>query len=367
MSRQDPKGYYALLGVSPNASASDIKTTFHQYAKQLHPDHNKTPNAARDFQRFNEAYEILITPETRAQYDTLGTEISYSTPKNGQIPREEPVEPLVCSLCQKVTAQPRYVIFYNVKSFLIMTYRTPVQGIFCRSCADEKAFRSTVTTWLLGWWGFPWGIIYSIHAIINNLSGGSQPKDVNARLLSYQAFAFATQGKYDLARSVGMDALDLSRKSDSIASDLKRRFGGESNEILELQTILINFLQSVDNGKPINRLQNTWAILSGSFYIQLALIVTAIVVAFNFIPLNSQNVSLRNPQPQLTFPTKPTYVRPKVADNGSPFPENSDYIDGYPGQTHTLLYISIRLDFNQFIASALIKKFLLRMSSFTLV
>ena len=336
MNRQDTKGYYALLGVYPNASASDIKTAFRERAKQLHPDYNNSPNAAREFQRLNEANEILINPETRAQHDTLGVEIPDYEAHSVQTPGEEslePLEPLVCSVCQRVTAQPQYVIFYNVKSFFVMTIRTPVQGVYCRSCADEKAFRSTVITWLLGWWGFPWGIIYSTHAIVNNLLGGSKPKDVNARLLSYQAYVFVTQGKYDLARAVGADALNLLRKLDSgIASNLKSVFGGKPNsESTSLQMIVADLLQALDNGKPINRLQDTWALLRGSFYLQLALIVTAIVMAFNFLPLNSesspQNSSLAKTQPKLIPSTKPAYVRPELADNGTPFPADSGYID----------------------------------------
>lgn len=332
MSRQDPKGYYALLGVSSNASASDIKTAFRQRAKQLHPDHNNSPNAAREFQRLNEAYEILINPETRAAYDISGVEIpQYET--HGEEPLE-PQEPLVCSMCQKVTAQPRYVIFYNVKSFFVVTIRTPVQGVFCRSCADEKALRSTVITWLLGWWGFPWGIVYSTHAIINNLLGGSKPKDVNARLLSYQAYVFATQGKYDLARAVGADALDLSRSSKSTS----------------LQILLVSLLQALDNGKPINRLQDTWALLSRGFYLQIALIVAAIVTTLNFLPPNlessTQSSSPTTTQPKSSASVKPAYVRPGLADNGTPFPVNSGYVDGYP-YAFTDGYSNITIDNTQ--------------------
>jgi len=39
--------------------------------------------------------------------------------------------------------------------------------------------------------------------------GGHKPSEINARLLTYQAYVFATQGKPDLARAVGVDALNL--------------------------------------------------------------------------------------------------------------------------------------------------------------
>ena len=277
MSRQDPKGYYALLGVIPTASASKIKAAFRQRAKQIHPDRNSSPYAAQEFQRLNEAYSIVIVPETRAQYDTSGVEVPQY---QSQTFNKEPLEPLTCSLCQKVTAQPRYVIFYNVKSLLVMTIRTPVQGIFCRNCADETALRSTIVTWILGWWGFPWGIVFSIQAITHNLLGGSKPNDVNARLLTYQAYVFATQGKFDLARAVGTDALDLSH---------------------EIKPVIDDLLRVTNTGKPIERLTKNWSLLSRAFYLQFGIIAAAITITCSFLPYSSESPTEKLPSPKTTL------------------------------------------------------------------
>src|SRR5215204_6852032 len=69
MSKADPKGYYACLGVEPWASADHIRAAFHACAKLYHPDHNPSPQAKAHFQAINEAYRTLSNPTTRRAYD----------------------------------------------------------------------------------------------------------------------------------------------------------------------------------------------------------------------------------------------------------------------------------------------------------
>ncbi|XP_065159523.1 protein tumorous imaginal discs, mitochondrial isoform X2 [Atheta coriaria] len=66
------KDYYETLGVSRNASASEIKKAYYKLAKKYHPDVNKDPNAAKTFQAVSEAYEILGDDTKRKQFDTYG-------------------------------------------------------------------------------------------------------------------------------------------------------------------------------------------------------------------------------------------------------------------------------------------------------
>jgi hypothetical protein len=63
------KGYYALLGVSPTASANEVKASYRRLAKQLHPDINTDPGAAALLKAVNEAYAVLSNTERRAEYD----------------------------------------------------------------------------------------------------------------------------------------------------------------------------------------------------------------------------------------------------------------------------------------------------------
>ena len=64
------KDYYKTLGVSPVASALQIKKSFRQLALQHHPDRN-AGNALSEarFREIQEAYEILSDPAKREEYN----------------------------------------------------------------------------------------------------------------------------------------------------------------------------------------------------------------------------------------------------------------------------------------------------------
>ncbi len=65
--------YYALLGLAPGASASDVKRAYRRLSRRYHPGINPGDHAAAAlFRRITEAYETLIDSERRRQYDTAG-------------------------------------------------------------------------------------------------------------------------------------------------------------------------------------------------------------------------------------------------------------------------------------------------------
>lgn len=64
--------YYDLLGISKDASDSDIKRAYRKMSKKYHPDINKEPGAEAKFKEINEAYETLSDGQKRAAYDQYG-------------------------------------------------------------------------------------------------------------------------------------------------------------------------------------------------------------------------------------------------------------------------------------------------------
>lgn len=69
------RDYYELLGVSQDASESEIKTAYRKLAFKYHPDRNQDdPEAEAKFKEAAEAYEVLGNAEKRQTYDRFGHE-----------------------------------------------------------------------------------------------------------------------------------------------------------------------------------------------------------------------------------------------------------------------------------------------------
>jgi curved DNA-binding protein CbpA len=76
--------YYALLGVTPDATPAQIKSAYRKLAKQYHPDVNISSDAAEKFREVTEAYDTLTDPNRRRRYDRLhGTRTGTGTGTSG--------------------------------------------------------------------------------------------------------------------------------------------------------------------------------------------------------------------------------------------------------------------------------------------
>lgn len=65
--------FYNILGVSKNASDSEIKKAYRKLAIKYHPDKNPDDTKAEEkFKQAAEAYEVLGNKEKRAKYDQFG-------------------------------------------------------------------------------------------------------------------------------------------------------------------------------------------------------------------------------------------------------------------------------------------------------
>lgn len=68
----DPLGYYAALGVAPDATDHEIQRAYRREAKRWHPDRSSAPEAARRMAAINEAFAVLGDAVKRDAYDRGG-------------------------------------------------------------------------------------------------------------------------------------------------------------------------------------------------------------------------------------------------------------------------------------------------------
>ena len=94
---------------------------------------------------------------------------------------------LPCPICGDTLTRLNGTVSHTVKSFIIFTSYGTEPTIACPSCLDEKNNNAIVSTALLGWWGFPWGLLKTPLYIYRNIKAKTQNKvdHSNDTLLSY--------------------------------------------------------------------------------------------------------------------------------------------------------------------------------------
>ena len=75
----------------------------------------------------------------------------------------------------------RFVVYHYCISIVVLTFRRGTDVYFVRAGESrvKKGMPWTLLTLVAGWWGIPFGPIFSIMSLVTNFKGG---KDVTAEL-----------------------------------------------------------------------------------------------------------------------------------------------------------------------------------------
>ncbi len=85
-------------------------------------------------------------------------------------------------LKQKVAAGAKFVYFEYTVSIVVATFKRPTDIYFidAHESAAKHSWHLSTLTGIMGWWGIPWGPIYTIGTFVTNFGGG---KDVTAEVM----------------------------------------------------------------------------------------------------------------------------------------------------------------------------------------
>jgi hypothetical protein len=94
----------------------------------------------------------------------------------------------------ELAAGGRFVFYEYCISFVLVTLRRPT-SIYLLRAGERGVVRGlpfVVLSLLLGWWGLPWGLIYTPMAIFTNLGGG---REVTREVRHFLTTAAVEQGE----------------------------------------------------------------------------------------------------------------------------------------------------------------------------
>jgi molecular chaperone DnaJ len=96
------KNFYEVLNLTPDASASQVKSSYRRLAKRYHPDLNPSdPKTTDKFREVQSAYDVLSDPVKREAYDAtlpakqVYRKRSYGRPSYYYRPKPRPQRPLI--------------------------------------------------------------------------------------------------------------------------------------------------------------------------------------------------------------------------------------------------------------------------------
>jgi molecular chaperone DnaJ len=138
------KDYYKILGVSKEASADEMKSSFRSLSKKHHPD---VGGDEEKFKEINEAYSVLSDPQKKQEYDNPGLSNGLGGFPFGFNPfesfgfsnrrRPDPTAPRPGGNIELIKELPLHVFIFGGDIKIKLSYND-----FCKECGGKGAMKT---------------------------------------------------------------------------------------------------------------------------------------------------------------------------------------------------------------------------------
>lgn len=128
-----------------------------------------------------------------------------------------------CEICGRRDESLRAIVIPYVVSLLVVTFRRSWAGVYCWRHRFQRLLAAGFISSLLGWWGVPFGFIYTPITLFKLARGGDRPDDENVELLARVAV-------HKLNTSEPGEAIRVFQEALRIKEDERTR-----NSLIELQ------------------------------------------------------------------------------------------------------------------------------------
>ncbi|MFD2246662.1 tetratricopeptide repeat protein [Pontibacter ruber] len=176
------QNFYTILGISPTASAQEVKLAYKRLALKYHPDKNPgNAQAEEQFKLVNTAYQTLSNPGKRARYDL---KLEYLRERRRVMEQQQPYyNPRYRQTREPASVSERY--YYNIPT------------------RQERRFSRKDLYITLGFVGFLFLFSLLLKVVMDHVTGEDKYKT---------ALTYIEGGKYSSAHSLLTDAIHFMPK-----------------------------------------------------------------------------------------------------------------------------------------------------------
>ena len=207
-----------------------------------------------------------------------------------------------CEICGRRDESLRAIVIPYVVSLLVITFRRTWAGVYCWRHRLQRLLAAGFISSLFGWWGIPWGFIYTPITLFKLAKGGDRPEDENVELLARVAVHKLNTSEPGEAIRVFQEALRIKEDERTRKSliELQARYP-LSSELQEGRTpiwYVASLMAASLIGMAVGVLEYLvvlilgWILGEGTYYI-LAILSWAPLVAMMFLGALVLNELLR--------------------------------------------------------------------------